>query len=458
MLNGVYEVLVVTDITNYFDSIQHDLLVEYLSPLRLPRKAMGLLGRLLEAFKPCAGHSPNPRVGLAVDEVDCSRELAHLFLFEHDQIVANKFGEENYVRWMDDQNIGVRSLTEARKAVNILTRSLSSQRLTLNSAKTKFLTLPQVTEHFQLEANAKLASWEESFKVLTLANLPEARASLIETWNEISTSDYVGVGNWVKILKRVYSLATKVNLDILETLATNHLVEYPELDEKIFLYFARRNRAQQLVSLFEGYCQSGENLFEGTESVFFESLLLLNPPPGLTPIIRSLSSRFARSVAEGQSGKPLARCSALVALYWFGESGTVLANLFDSEAGRRLPKEVARAWLATVSALTPSLLKDVQARLVGHPADDVARLSDFLTRLISGTVASLGSYKHQKSRWPLSGKYYDARSWLALHIASSTDHKGLRASLRKDFEAFRKVARTAPEKRIAARIDGRLAD
>jgi len=97
MLNQVYQVLVVTDITNYFDSIQHDLLVEYLSPLKLPRKAVGLLGRLLEAFKPGAGHSPNPRVGLPVDELDCSRELAHLFLFEHDSRMVQKFGEANYV-------------------------------------------------------------------------------------------------------------------------------------------------------------------------------------------------------------------------------------------------------------------------------------------------------------------------------------------------------------------------
>lgn len=52
LLNNAYQVLVVTDMTNYFDSVQHDLLIEYLSPSQLPRKAMGLLGRLLEAFKP----------------------------------------------------------------------------------------------------------------------------------------------------------------------------------------------------------------------------------------------------------------------------------------------------------------------------------------------------------------------------------------------------------------------
>jgi hypothetical protein len=76
-----YQILVISDITNYFESITHDLLIEYISPLQPPRKAVALLGRLLESLKPPTGHSPNPRVGLPTDELDCSRELAHLFLF-----------------------------------------------------------------------------------------------------------------------------------------------------------------------------------------------------------------------------------------------------------------------------------------------------------------------------------------------------------------------------------------
>ena len=51
LLQQPYDCLVVTDITNYFESIQHELLIEYLSPLGLPRKAMGLLGRLLEVLQ-----------------------------------------------------------------------------------------------------------------------------------------------------------------------------------------------------------------------------------------------------------------------------------------------------------------------------------------------------------------------------------------------------------------------
>jgi hypothetical protein len=38
--------------------------MEYVAPLGLPRKAIALLGRLLDTLKPTSGHSPNPRVGI----------------------------------------------------------------------------------------------------------------------------------------------------------------------------------------------------------------------------------------------------------------------------------------------------------------------------------------------------------------------------------------------------------
>lgn len=456
MLNDFYTILVVTDITNYFDSIQHDLLIEYLSPLKLPRKAVGLLGRQLEAFKPCAGHSPNPRVGLPVDELDCSRELAHLFLFEHDARMAGAFGESNYVRWMDDQNIGVASLTDARRVVNNLTRSLSSQRLTVNSGKTKFLAPNDTARHFQLDANTEIDNWEQAFKNVTPGNINDARDALHTVWDHISTGDHVGTGNWVKILRRMYAALTKVDSDRFEERAIQDLIDDPELDERIFQYFAKRNRAQQLLTLFSNYRSAGENLFEATESAFFESLLQLDPQPATSPQIRMLASQFASASAPGQSGRPLGRASAMLALYWFGESAVGLESLFDPESARRLPKEVARAWIATVTALRPSLLSRVQSKLVGHQSDDVAKLSAFLTGILNGTVRTIGNYKHQKSRWPLTGKYYDARSWLVLHIASSTSNAEFRASLIKDFKSFLPLCRTNPEKRVASAIRRRF--
>ena len=456
LLNNPYRVLVVTDITNYFDSIQHDLLIEYLSPLHLPRKAMGLLGRLLEIFKPTAGHSPNPRVGLPVDELDCSRELAHLFLFEHDARVTSEFGDANYVRWMDDQNIGVRSMTEARRLVNLLTKSLSSQRLTLNSGKTKFLTPPEVVEHFQLEANQEIDDWEKKFVSVNPGNITPARSELEDLWTKISRAPYCVKGYWAKVLKRVYAAATRVNSTVFEARALQDLIDNPELDERIFSYYAKRNRGAQLLELFRTYSATGENLFEATEASFFESLLLLDPEPVLALSIRRLASEFAAGRHPTQSGRPLGRASAILCMYWFGEPAPSLRSLFDPDAARALPKEVARAWIATIAALRCRMMRSVQSTLVGHPSDDVARLSAFLTGLLAGTVNRLGNYKSQKARWPLQGKYYDARSWLALDIASCTADDRLKAQLRVDFQRFKRFARTNPEKRVAARIAKRL--
>ena len=103
-------------------------------------------------------------MGIPVDDLDCSRQLAHVFLFEHDRRIADQFGEDHYVRWVDDQNIGVRSETEARHIVNAVTRSLSAQRLTLNSGKTRFLSKDDVIHHFQLDANERINGWDETFK------------------------------------------------------------------------------------------------------------------------------------------------------------------------------------------------------------------------------------------------------------------------------------------------------
>jgi hypothetical protein len=453
LLNHPYQILVVSDITNYFESITHELLIEYLSPLQLPRKAVALLGRLLEALKPPSGHSPNPRVGLPTDELDCSREFAHLFLFEHDRGVADRFGEKNYVRWMDDQSIGVGSMSEARAAMNHLTRSLSAQRLTINAGKTKFLTPTELVEHFQLDANEQLDRWDKKYKTINAVNTRAARMDFAILWRKLLRSPHAEKGNWDKILRRIYAAATKVDSPILEKRSLRDLVAMPDLDERVFQYFAKRNRGRQLLTIFQDYCGRGENLFEATESAFFESLLLLDPSPQLGRDLRKLAMGFARGSASGQAGRPLGRASAILALYWFGEPQAGLRSIFDASSARRIPKEVARAWLAVTFAVSPRALGWLQARLVGHPSEDVARLSDFLLALrASGSIQTLGNYKHQRNRWPLPGKYYDARSWLILDTAAATKDPRLRAQLQKDLPSFQRLARSVPEKRIAARI------
>jgi hypothetical protein len=52
-LSGLFRAVLVTDITNYFDSVQHSLLLEYLAPFGVPRQALGTLGKLLDVLRAC---------------------------------------------------------------------------------------------------------------------------------------------------------------------------------------------------------------------------------------------------------------------------------------------------------------------------------------------------------------------------------------------------------------------
>lgn len=454
LLNEPYEVLVVSDISNYFDSISHELLLEYLSPLGLPRKAVGILGRLLEALKPPAGHSPNPRIGIPVDECECSRTLAHIYLFEHDRRMAAKFGEKNYVRWMDDQNIGARDHSDARRVVNCLNRSLSSQRLTLNSGKTLFLTPSEVVEHFQLDANESLDRWDEKHKNRYTA---EAKRELRALWAEVKSGPAYEEGAWDKVLKRFYAYTAKVGSSVLDERMYDDLIRYPHLDERIFLSLARRNKSVTLIDLFTCYCRNGESLYESTEAVFFDACLLLNATSSDEFKIRKLAYRFCEGRAKGQSQKPFGKSSALLCLYWFNYPSRQLQDLFTADQAPGLSSVLARTWLAVVAARTPGKLSVVQTKLVGHPADDVARLSRFLNDLLSGKIKSVGNYKRQKPRWPVPGKFYDARAWLQLELLSNTQSAKLRRVAKADIQAFEKLARTRQEKRVIKRIKQRLA-
>jgi hypothetical protein len=456
LLNQVYKILVITDISNYFESIAHDLLFEYLAPLGLPRKAVGTLGRLLEAFRPDAGNSPSPRLGIPVDDLDCSRELAHIFLFEHDRRIVEAFGVRNYVRWMDDQNIGVRTMAEGRSVVNAMTRSLAQQRLTLNSEKTRFLTPTQVAAHFQLEANDELTKWWERLVAANWHVSEELRTDLSALWQGFSQGETAEKGNWDKILKRFYAYAARANLDFLEAHSILHLVRYPDLAERIFHYLARRNRGQKLLDIFVAYVGNDENLFEHVESQFFEALLLLDPDKRVSDGALAIATAFAKKKLPGQTPRSLGRASAILTLYWLGARTTALQQLYSAEEASELPKEVARAWLTVVAARTPARVESVVERLFGHPADDVLRLVRFLQSLRRGQLATLGKYYNLKNRYPLPGKFYDARAWLLLEVASHSKHPTLRASSSADAKRFAPYVYTAPERRILARVSRRL--
>jgi hypothetical protein len=357
---------------------------------------------------------------------------------------------------MDDQNIGVRGKSEARRVINAVTHSLAQQRLIVNSGKTFFLTPEEVVVHFQLDANESLSNWWDQLYSHRGHMTEDLRTTLLEKWHAISQSEAAKKGTWDKILKRFYAYATRADLDFLEQHALEHLIQFPYLSERIFNYFGKRNRGALLLDLFVNYVNENENLFETVEHQFFEALLLLDSSPELASRCLEISKEFALGNIQGQTGQSLGQSAAIICLYWFGESFDIIQNLYSEEVAISLPKEVARSWLVCVTAMDPSRYEVPMNALFGHTSDDVLRLLRFIQALISGRIASLGNYKNLKNRWPLPGKYYDAHTWLIYELASHGTNPILKNAIQNHFQSFRRVIHTNLERSIAARIAERL--
>ena len=117
ILKKVHRFIVVSDITNFFDSVLHSEVSNALRNFPIPSRLIGLLFFLLERLTIRADFSDSPRIGLPVDEFECSRTIANLVLFPHDRAMVELVGKNAYVRWMDDQAIGVNSRSEGLKIV-----------------------------------------------------------------------------------------------------------------------------------------------------------------------------------------------------------------------------------------------------------------------------------------------------------------------------------------------------
>ena len=251
-------------------------------------------------------------------------------------------------------------------------------------------------------------------------------------------------------------MCAELGISDLESKALDALIEYPALAQRIFVYFARRNRSSELLTLFENYCSRGENLHEFVEAQFFEACLFLSPQTTTRNELRRLASRFAQGKSKWQTGRPLARASSILCMYWLGSPTTDLIRLFDQTTARALPKEVARAWLACSAAMAPDDLNQVLHKLMGNTGDDVGRLARFIVLVTSGGIDSIGQYYHQRPRWPGKGQCYDPRAWLVLDLCSHTSNSKLRTRTKHDMVRFAKLAVTWPERSILRRVQRRL--
>ncbi len=155
-------------------------------------------------------------------------------LFEIDEVI-NSGSHGNFVRWMDDINIGVDSKDDAYSLLGDVNEVLKSRGLALNLSKTKIYSSDEAKIHFMFDENTYL---DEVNKLKPSA--PDFRQKKKEFVNRFRLHlKNSQLRNWDKVTKRYFNIAGKLRILELRKYTYNIFLNYPSVRGNIMHYFSR---------------------------------------------------------------------------------------------------------------------------------------------------------------------------------------------------------------------------
>lgn len=376
LLQAIHPYLVVTDITNFFDSELHSHVEEALRGLPIAPRMLGVLFFLLERLSIRQDYASSHGISLPVDEFDCSRTLAHLTLFSHDDTMVELVGEDNYVRWMDDQNLGVLSKAGGLRVLSQVGTSLARLHLSPNTKKSRILTLGEARRHFHLDLNDLLDKAEATAKV---AKTHKQRVTLSRQlrliWSRAQRHE--GTGEFDKVLRRLYRLAGFASLRFLRRRALRDMLNDPGLADRVCDYMRCSGTALEYSRWADGVMQHDEQVYPDVNVALTEGFLRLEANRFESGKIRSLAAAFL-SGKSSVSGASECRTLAPLLILRFGDERSLplLRRCFDHD------KSAPSAPLLRAAAIVYASYGDAEfgvvrksaSRLMRNHLADVVRL------------------------------------------------------------------------------------
>lgn len=208
--------IVVTDIANYYDSISYVHLRNAIASISgVEECVIDMLIYVLSDLLWQPDYTPRIEVGLPQINLDAPRLLAHCFLYELDSFLASD-PNRDFVRYMDDIDVGVDSIVDAKRVLKSIDLVLQTKQVRLNSGKTAILTRDEAIKHFRVLENARLDTVKAIIDYRTKKGLSLARQRrVIELrMRQGLRQKAYDTGNGEKILKRWLGLAAQTNANI----------------------------------------------------------------------------------------------------------------------------------------------------------------------------------------------------------------------------------------------------
>lgn len=241
------KLIAVTDLTNYFDSIDLTALRESILGRvgDADEVLVDLLFRIIEEISWKPDYLPYRKHGLPTINIESIRLLGHSFLFEIDSVL-NKKTKGSFARWMDDITIGIDDKKEAIQVLSGISDVLKSRGLALNLSKTDLYNSKDAEYHFLIEANQYLDHFE-SIVLVTPKDKLELRKRFKNHLKDRKPK------YWDKVTKRFITTFGRARIDILSDVKSLY-INTPGVRSSIMIYLSvmgySKRRSKCIISIF----------------------------------------------------------------------------------------------------------------------------------------------------------------------------------------------------------------
>lgn len=251
--------VVVTDIANYYDSISYVHLRNVIAPIAgVEECVLDMLIYVLSSLLWQPDYMPSIEIGLPQINLDAPRLLAHCFLYELDAFLASD-AKRDFVRYMDDINIGVDKLADAKRALKSVDLVLQTRQVRLNSGKTLILRRGEALRHFRVMENARLDVMKLRVERKRRAgdNMDLERRIIQLRVRHGLASGAFDDGNGEKVLKRWMGLAATVNALIRPSDLLRLFLFRPAVRDTVCTYIRRFDLSAARANMLASAAESG---------------------------------------------------------------------------------------------------------------------------------------------------------------------------------------------------------
>jgi len=418
-----YDVLVVSDISAYFENIDHGKLKEIILQQNIDKKVVDLLFYLLETWTHRPNYSANLYRGIPqTTNQDCSNFLSNIFLHEHDEII-NKISVCKYSRWIDDMNIAVRSEVTGKTILKTMSGTLRDLYLYPNTSKTKILTGSEIDSHFLFDQNDYLDIFKKNINLAIENNndFDELEIDLIKNYEKFLKLD--DKGNWFKILKRYYTTFKNIRSTYLLNHYMDHLKKYPTIDESICSYLLALDFSEDVFNDITGYITSQENLYDSVEIQLLDLLLKMRVPVDEKEKLLD----FGKKMFFDQNRHWYSKCISALIIAKYGEKSDI-RKLSQQYYQQYFEEEKLRKHLIAISTLLDN--SEDTTTIIDKAKEEYSKDIQNMINIIDsfGKSKQIPNVVWNKMNLKeihlpdIKIKYIDIRIFLLLNLASSNSH------------------------------------